>query len=278
MTPEAQGPPPRGALGVVMPFDMELDAELWRWLPAGVDLSVTRTPFLDDVVTVEFAREVAQTTVVTEGVRSVTAGRADVVVYACASGSFVRGRAGQEDLVRAMTDAGSRDAVTTSGALVEALGALGITRVSTATPYVPALSLLMETFLAEYGVTVTGRAELGLDRRIWEVPYAQTAELIRRADTPDAEAVVVSCTNLPTYDLIAQLEVELGKPIITANQATMWAGLRRLGKLANGEGQSLLHITAQGEQRGLGLTARPRIRNSRPAVPDSTEPSILPKT
>ena len=262
MSLEAQvpmpGPSPRQAIGVVMPFDMELDAELWRWLPADVDLLVTRTPFLDDVVTVEFAREVAQAGVVADGVRCVTAGRADVVLYACTSGSFVRGRAGEEELVRAMTCAGASDAVTSSGAIVEALDALGIRRVSTATPYLPSLSLLLESFLNEHGVTVAGSVELGLDGRIWEVSYAQTAELIRQADTPDAEAIVVSCTNLPTYELIAGLEAELGKPIITANQAILWAGLRRLGKLAQGEGQSLLQITAQPAHHDLGLAPRPR--------------------
>ncbi|GAA1147811.1 maleate cis-trans isomerase family protein [Nesterenkonia lutea] len=277
MTPEAQGllsgPPSRAALGVVMPFDMELDAELWRWLPADVDLLVTRTPFLDDVVTVEFAREVAQARIVTDGVRGVTAGRADVVAYACTSGSFVRGRAGQEELVRAMTDVGARDAVTASGAIVEALVALGIRRVSTATPYLPSLSLLLESFLNEHGVTVAGSTELGLDRRIWEVPYAQTAELIRQADRPDAEAIVVSCTNLATYDLIAPLEAELGKPIITANQATMWAGLRRLGKLASGQGQSLLRMTAQPEQ--CGLPARPPY-SPFPLVPELLAGSAVP--
>lgn len=281
MTLEAQGllsgPPSRSALGVVMPFDMELDAELWRWLPADVDLLVTRTPFVDAVVTVEFAREVAQARVVTDGVRSVTVGRADVVLYACTSGSFVRGRAGQEELVRAMTDAGSRDAVTSSGAIVEALGALGITRVATATPYLPSLSLLLESFLNEYGVTVTGSAELGLDRRIWEVPYAQTAELIRLADTPDAEAIVVSCTNLPTYDLIAPLEAELGKPIITANQAIIWAGLRRLGKLAEGEGQSLLRATAHRDQPGPATTARYSLLSPAPEHPagSAVPPPVL---
>ena len=157
-----------------------------------------------------------------------------------------------------MTCAGASDAVTSSGAIVEALDALGIRRVSTATPYLPSLSLLLESFLNEHGVTVAGSVELGLDGRIWEVSYAQTAELIRQADTPDAEAIVVSCTNLPTYDLIAGLEAELGKPIITANQAILWAGLRRLGKLAQGEGQSLLQITAQPAHHDLGLAPRPR--------------------
>lgn len=247
MTPEVQdeivGPEPRTALGVVAPFDMELDAELLRWLPSGVDLLMTRTPFVDDLVTVEFAQEVADEEVVAAGVRSVTAGRADVVAYACTSGSFVRGRAGQERLVHAMNAAGSTDALTTSGAIVEALEALNMSRVAVATPYVPTLSHLLDAFLGEYDVAVTGHAALGLDQRIWEVPYAHTAELIRRADSTDAEAVVVSCTNLPSYDLIGRMEIELGKPVITANQATMWAALRRMGRRATGKGQALIERT-----------------------------------
>ena len=247
MVPQVQdeivGPTPHTALGVVAPFDMELDAELLRWLPPGVDLLMTRTPFVDDVVTVEFAQEVADEEVVASGVRSVTAGRAGVVAYACTSGSFVRGRAGEERLVHAMHAAGSTGALTTSGAIVEALAALNIGRVAVATPYVPTLSHLLDAFLGEYHVTVTGHAALGLDQRIWEVPYSRTAQLIRQADTPGAEAIVVSCTNLPSYDLIGRMEQELRKPIITANQATMWAALRRMGRPATGVGQALIERT-----------------------------------
>ena len=75
---------------------------------------------------------------------------------------------------------------------------------------------------------------------IWKVPYGVTAQLIRDADSPDAQAVFASCTNLPTYDLIAPLEAELGKPVLTANQVTLWAALRRAGSTAVGPGQRLL--------------------------------------
>lgn len=238
------GPAQRPAFGVVAPFDMELDAELMRWVPAGIDMLMTRTPFVDDVVTVEFAREVAGTEPISVGTRSVTAGRAEVVAYACTSGSFVRGRAGEEALVQTMRESGARQAVTTSGAVVEALHALGVTRVSVATPYVPTLSHLLDTFLEEHGVTVVGHTALGIDQKIWEVEYEQTADLIRQANVADAEAVVVSCTNLPSYDLIAPLEAELGKPIISANQATMWATLRRMNLRAVGLGQALIEQTA----------------------------------
>ena len=43
------------------------------------------------------------------------------MAYACTSGSFVAGRAGERALVSSMLDAGAAAAVTTSGALVEAL-------------------------------------------------------------------------------------------------------------------------------------------------------------
>ena len=86
-------------------------------------------------------------------------------------------------------------------------------------------------------------AHLGLDARIWKVPYETTAQLVRDADSPDAEAVFVSCTNLPTYDLIAPLEHELGKPVLTANQVTMWAALRVAGAAPVGNEQRLLAVT-----------------------------------
>ncbi|MGW4591294.1 hypothetical protein [Amycolatopsis thermoflava] len=65
-------------------------------------------------------------------------------------------------------------------------------------------------------------------------------DLIREGDSPTAEAVFVSCTGLPTYDVIAPLERELGKPVVTANQATMWALLHSVGEKALGQEQHLL--------------------------------------
>jgi maleate isomerase len=45
---------------------------------------------------------------------------------------------------------------------------------------------------------------------------------------------------LPTYDVIVELERELDKPVLTANQVTMWSALRVLGRKAVGAGQQLL--------------------------------------
>jgi maleate isomerase len=72
------------------------------------------------------------------------------------------------------------------------------------------------------------------------VPYDVTAQLVRDTNRADAQAVFISCTNLPTYDVIAALEAELGKPVLTANQVTMWSSLTTAGRKAVGPGQQLL--------------------------------------
>ena len=72
------------------------------------------------------------------------------------------------------------------------------------------------------------------------MPHDVTAQLVRETDTDDAQAVFISCTNLPTYDVIADLEHELGKPVLTANQVTMWHSLSLIGRKAVGPGQQLM--------------------------------------
>jgi maleate isomerase len=60
-----------------------------------------------------------------------------------------------------------------------------------------------------------------------------------------ADALFLSCTNLPTYDVIPQLEAELRIPVISANQVTVWAALRRLGTRAVGPYQALIDASAR---------------------------------
>jgi maleate cis-trans isomerase len=41
--------------------------------------------------------------------------------------------------------------------------------------------------------------------------------------------VFISCTGFAAIPIIEQLEADLGKPVVTSNQATFWAALRRAG-------------------------------------------------
>jgi maleate isomerase len=227
-------------IGVVVPYDFALDRELWRWVPDDISLHLTRMPYVPLAATMEMAIHVSDPALVANGAAEVKAVSPLVTAYACTSGSFVGGLAGETALVAAMTEAGAPAAVTTSGALLTALRHLDITRIATATPYTADITAGLSGFLAEAGFDVVAASGLGLTSDIRTVPYDVTAQLVRDTDCPGAEAVFISCTNLPTYDVIAPLEAELGKPVLTANQVTMWSALTVAGRKAVGPGQQLL--------------------------------------
>ncbi|GAA1552137.1 Asp/Glu/hydantoin racemase [Kribbella sancticallisti] len=239
-------PPPllQTGIGIVAPYDFALDRELWRWAPDDVSLYLTRMPYLPLAATLEMAIHISEPALVARSAIDVLAVSPVVTAYACTSGSFVGGLAGEARLVAAMENAGAPAAVTTSGALLIALRQLGITRIAVVTPYTEDLTGGLCAFLAEAGVDVVATAGLGLTSEIWTVPYETTAALIRDTDSPDAEAVFVSCTNLPTYDVIAEVENDLDKPVLTANQVTMWSALTLAGRQAVGPGQRLLTAEA----------------------------------
>jgi maleate isomerase len=237
----AHSPPlQQSGIGVIAPYDFALDRELWRWVPEDVSLHLTRMPYAPLPSTVEMAVHISDPELVAQGVSDVRVVSPLVTAYACTSGSFIGGVAGEAAMRAAMLEAGARAAVTTSGALLSALHHLGVDRIAAVTPYVAELTVGLSDYLAEAGIEVVASAGLGLTTDIWTVPYEVTARLVRDTATPDAQAVFVSCTNLPTYDVITTLERELGKPVLTANQVTMWSALDAIGRKAVGPGQQLL--------------------------------------
>ncbi|OXM68574.1 MULTISPECIES: Asp/Glu racemase [Amycolatopsis] len=228
-------------VGVVASFDFTRDDEIRRWLPEGVGLEVRRTAEApaDDNLTMVSA--LADPAYLTAPVRALCGTGVAAIAYACTACSFVGGDAGERALREAMEAFGAPRAMTTSSAVVDALRSIGARRLAVVHPYAPAVGRRLHAYLTAHGFEITRITGFALTAD--EVPDVQPDEvtdLIREGDTPTADAVFVSCTGLPTYEVIAPLEKELGKPVVTANQATMWALLREVGANALGPGQHLL--------------------------------------
>lgn len=238
-----EGPLAQRGIGVIAPFDLALERELWRWVPMEVSLHLARTPYEPVPVSMEMAQLVSNSTHLAAATRDVLHVEPEVVAYLCTSGSFINGIDYERSLRKAICDAGARDAVTTSGALAEVLHQLDTRRVSVITPYDEDLTGKLHDFLAEMNVETVSSEHLGLGGGIWKVSYRTIAERILAANHPDAELIFVSCTNLPTYDLIEPLEATLGKPVLTANQLTMWACLKRMGLPVVGPGKWLRDVS-----------------------------------
>ncbi|MDQ0379378.1 maleate cis-trans isomerase family protein [Amycolatopsis thermophila] len=241
--PVFDGPLAQRGIGVIAPFDLALERELWRWIPMEVSLHLARTPYEPVPVSMEMAQLVSNHQHLAAATRDVLHVEPEVVAYLCTSGSFVNGLDYERSLCKAICDAGAPDAVTTSGALAEVLQLLDVGKVAVITPYDADLTQSLHAFLAELGVETVSSDHLGLGGGIWKVSYRTIAERILGADHPDAEAIFVSCTNLPTYDVIEPLEVALGKPVLTANQLTMWACLRRMELPIVGPGKWLREVS-----------------------------------
>jgi maleate isomerase len=248
---------PRG-IGVVVPYDFALDREMWRWAPPGVDLFVTRTRHLPLRADLEMAEQISTDETLRTGTRAVLAAAPDVVLYLCTSGSFVRGVAGERHMREVMLAAGAPAAVTTSGALLDALIHLGIRTVTVVSPYPPTLAGRLDGFLAEAGFRVVAHRGLGLDEHIFRVPCATVRGLVLETADDAADAVFVSCTNLACYDVITGLEAELGKPVLTANQVSLWAAVRRAGAAVPHNGQRLFAAGPVSPNPGAASSAHER--------------------
>ena len=53
--------------------------------------------------------------------------------------------------------------------------------------------------------------------------------LARKTFVPEADAVLISCMNLRSIEILAQLERDLKRPVISSVQSSMWLCLRALG-------------------------------------------------
>jgi maleate isomerase len=152
----------------------------------------------------------------------------DVIVYGVTSGSFFFGRAADEAFQAELEQRSGCPVVSTSSAVVEALNSLGLARISVVTPYKDELNVQLAPYLAEQSIEVVSMCTGATDRPDL-VTANEVMALARRALQSDGDGLFISCTGLPTLDLIGPLEAEIGRPVITSNQASFWAAARLAG-------------------------------------------------
>ncbi len=66
------------------------------------------------------------------------------------------------------------------------------------------------------------------EQRLGEIAPDAVFELGRRADSSDAQALVLSCTDMRSVETLERLEQAIGKPVVSSNQAMILAALALL--------------------------------------------------
>jgi maleate isomerase/arylmalonate decarboxylase len=222
----------RAKLGLIVPPTNTVNEGEWsRMVPEGVTFHTRRMKLHAD--TTSEAGRAALYADIGQAVGDLTPARVDVVAYGCTAGSMI---SPPDALPHHIAGVAGCAAVTTAAAIVAALKALGVRRLSVATPYHQALNDHEEHFLTDNGFEVLAIAGLGIGAggpheyiRIAETPLDAVADHARRVFRPGSDALLISCTDFPTLPLLPVLEAELGVPVVTSNQATFWAALRAAG-------------------------------------------------
>ena len=170
----------------------------------------------------------------------------DVVAYACTAGSFIDGPAATKALLGEMQEVVRCPVVATSAAAVAALRHLGVTRMALAAPYPQDVVDCERGFFADSGFDVVSCACLGRSGAgVRPTTFDEIIALVRRVDRPDAQAAFVSCTDLRALEVVDLLEAEIGKPVLTSNQVTLWGILAALGERAPVHGFGRLLTSVQ---------------------------------
>ena len=218
----------RGRIGLMVPTgNSVMEPEFNRLAPEGVSVHANRV-YLKNVTPEALEGMEAHAAASARGLASIRIG---VLAFGCTSGSFVGGKGYDEKLVRIMTEATGIPATTTTTAVLRALSLFGVSRIALATPYNDEVTGIEARFLTDHGFEVTRAQGGGMVETadIQECEPQVAFERARQVDDNRAEAVFISCTGLRTIEIIERLEAELGKPVITSNQATFADCLRVLG-------------------------------------------------
>jgi maleate cis-trans isomerase len=170
-----------------------------------------------------------------DGAAQLAAEKPDAVMWACTSGSFVFGPEGARDQASGVAAVAGVPASSTSIAFVDAARHLGVRRVAVAASYPDDVAQHFVRFLQAGGVEVVAMGSHGIftAAEVGTLKPDQVVAMVTAADHPDAEAVLVPDTAMHTLAIISELEAAVGKPVLTANQVTVWKGLQLLGPVAD---------------------------------------------
>ena len=125
----------------------------------------------------------------------------------------------------------SAPAVSSAGALVDALHGLGARRIAIVAPYLEELTRLVVAYIEDAGIEVKDAVSLEVsdNRAVAELDPDDLEDHWRRLDLHDCDALVLSaCVQMPSLSVLEEVERRSGLPTLSAATATTWAVLRAL--------------------------------------------------
>ena len=226
-----------GLVALSTDFSIEKDFNsIFLNLP--IDLFVNRLPFYNPLTDKNLVQMTEKLTEVTENI--LPNQTLDTVAYGCTSGTIA---AGIDQIINKIQSAKPNCKVTTPiTSAVNALKHLNLKKISVFTPYPQPINEKVINYFKKEGFDVRSFASFNLesDLEIGKVDPQYLLEVLTKIDTSDAEALFISCTALPVFEIIQELENKIKKIVLSSNQVLIWDSIRSVGYNSSIEGYGKL--------------------------------------
>ncbi|MBA2692602.1 MAG: maleate cis-trans isomerase [Rubrobacter sp.] len=197
----------------------------------GTRAELVHTSIGEDAHTVEALSDMGSLPRLLEGAKVLEQRGVDSVVWSSTSASFVLGWDGAMRQAEALEEALSVPASTTAFAFVSAAKKLGVERAAVAATYPEDIARLFEKFLEIGGVSVVRVGTRGIitAAEVGTLGREAVLELAVGNDDGSADVLLMPDTALHSAAWLEEIEDAVGKPVITANQATYREAMRLAG-------------------------------------------------
>lgn len=219
----------RARIGHIAPAILDTSAEEFRkLLPEGV-LHVGLT-ISEPIQTLGAEQAAAAFERMVDAGRRLVREKVDVLICGGGPVALSKGPAGDGELADLLRRETRLPVVMANGVVVEVLRLFGARSVIAVSPFVDERNLDIKRFLEASGFRVPAARGLGLVKNIdFAMQSAEAAYDLARAAAaaaPEADAIYIACPRWPTVDIIAALESDTGKLVVTAAAAMVWGALR----------------------------------------------------
>jgi maleate isomerase len=222
----------RARLGFLLPpGNPTIEPEMMTMAPQGVSLHFHRmvargTPGALDGQAERNREMVAH---LVESVEMLSQVKPDIIVVAHTATSYDLGRDAENVLLARLAHASGTKVTTAFASVAAALERLGVKRVALGAPYSAETTAKGKAHLEAHGFEVVSHDNLKGVTNIYDETAERAYRLARSVDRPEAQAVFLSGTGMPTVSVLEMLEQDLQKPVISSNSAMMWLALRACG-------------------------------------------------
>ncbi len=219
---------PLPRIGLIIPSSNRLaEPQFQRYAPPGVGVHVTRLR-----MTGKWHKPLNELDpAIAEAAAALSDTNPGVILFNCTASSMEEGLAGEAHVLEVIQKASGCPAVTTGQAIAEALKLLRLKKLVLISPYIKQTNQHEVHFLREAGFEVIHDLGLGLhgggDEYINVTPQ-RWKEIAMENSRATADGYLLSCTNTTMIEVVEDLEQSLKKPVVTSNQAALWACLKRL--------------------------------------------------